>query len=147
MKRSSFLQITDDRMINLDHVANISLDAERDKVIFGMDFTNECDGKTVTNFISVQGIDAINSTLKDNLYFNEHFFSKSLTQNRGYINFEKISSVKYEASRKRVIINLTNSNTLADPKRGEVLVTAFIYLNFKTDAEYAAYLKYLEQIL
>jgi len=161
MEFKDYYLCIDEKFINLEHVSCISLDYSRDKIIFQMDYAIQINEKNrkdnsnrskiterriTTGYIVVYGIQDGLNLLKTKKYFNQFFIQKGLkndVENVGYINLEKITSIKYEPDKNRVIINFSNTVSYYDFEKGEVLTSEFLYLNFLSDTQYENYVEYL----
>lgn len=142
------------QIINLDHVSSIAYDVENFRIIFNLDYGVEIDvdsgmGKKVkklitdyiyVNFDSMESYSAASVKLNSVISEIPNFIKKPASGN-GYINLNRVSSVKFDDSKNRIIFNFANSidfmNHNAQKARFKI-TSEFIYCDFDNKTSYEA---------
>lgn len=145
--KSNFYKANDQLVVNLDHVSSISFDEKNSRIIFNLDYSVQLD-------INEEG-SRYKKTISDYIYFNSDNFEKDaskLTEFLGdssfirkpsdlnkkfasLINLDKVSSIKLDDERLRIILNMTNSVSFKG-NNGYKLTGEFIYCDFNNPDDY-----------
>jgi len=141
---------TNDRIVNLKNVSNINIlrGVNRDRIIFNMNYTVEIHpGKYISDYVYWDAIDADDlglniKYLMENKYFAENFIDQ--TDDKGFININEISSIKFAEKKNRVIFNLSHPVTFEDRDRKKKLTSEFVYVNCSTFEKYQTYVEYVQ---
>jgi hypothetical protein len=147
---------TKDRMVNLQNVSNVNILTDRNRVIFNLNYNIEIttgqnrNSKLISDYVYW---DADNENeLKNNiaqLFEHDYFFDNFLTKDgdKGFININEISSIKFIDSKKRVIFNMSHPVTFKDFDGNNKITSEFVYVNCKNLEQYKDYIQYVENKL
>ncbi len=143
------------QIINLDHVSSIAFDNENYRIIFNLDYGVEIDvnsaikGKKVkklitdyiyVNFDSLEDFSSATTKLNEALSKISNFIKKPASGN-GYINLNRVSSVKFDNSKNRIIFNFANSIDFMNhnAQNAQFKITSeFIYCDFTDPDKFMA---------
>ncbi len=148
--KSNFYRADQSLNVNLDHVSSISFDEKNSRIIFNLDYSVQLDiidnnrhyKKTISDYIYWNTNDFIESA--DNLisYLSApefKFFINKPSDNKAYptiINLNKVSSIKFDRERLRIIFNMANSISFKDKNDNYKLTGEFIYCDFDDSDSY-----------
>lgn len=152
------------KVVNLKNVSNINIirnfKNSHFRIIFNMNYcvalpdNKKTDNKSTTKLISdyvywdfndVKSLEESISTIENNEHFSENFIDQ--IDDRGYINLNEVSSIKFSENKKRVIFNLSHPVTFIDFDKKEKITSEFVFINCGSLLEYKEYVKYLEENL
>jgi len=146
---------TNDRLVNLKNVSNINIlrSENKHRIIFNMNYNIEIyQHKQISDYVYWDSIDANDleqniGYLKLNKYFSDNFIKQ--INEKGFINKNEISSVKFSDKKNRVIFNLSHPVSFKDHKDQDIykLTSEFVYVNCGTDSKYTEYGRYLQAVL
>ena len=142
------------QIINLDHVSSITYDVENFRIIFNLDYCVEIDvdsgkGKKIkklitdyiyVNFDSMESYSAASVKLNSTISEIPNFIKKPASGN-GYINLNRVSSVKFDNSKNRIIFNFANSIDFMNHNSQNArykITSEFIYCDFDDQNKYDA---------
>lgn len=143
-------------MVNLQNVSNVNILTDRNRVIFNLNYNIEIttgqnrNSKLISDYVYW---DADNENeLKNNiaqLFEHDYFFDNFLTKDgdKGFININEISSIKFIDSKKRVIFNMSHPVTFKDFDGNNKITSEFVYVNCKNLEQYKDYIQYVENKL
>ena len=106
--------------------------------------------KIVTGYIYSFGVSDCLKKLQNIPFFKDNFVQKTLNvddaNDIGWMNLDKVTSLKFDHDRNRVVINFANSVTYYDfSRKEEILTSEFLYLDFINDEKFNAYVDYLRK--
>jgi len=143
---------TNDRTVNLLNVSNINILNDTLRIIFNMNYSIKIDRnrkqKMISDYVywdsdTIEEFETNLSILRDSRYFDENFIDQYA--DKGYINLNEISSIKYADHRNRVIFNLSHPITFTDNHGNERLTSEFVYNNCDTTETYNEYKQYIQE--
>lgn len=157
---NSFINISD-KIVNLSNVSNVNIIQSKNRIVFNLNYNieisyfdkrkNNIANRFISDYIYWDCLDSnelyLNlSTLKRNKYFRENFIKEA--NDKGFINKNEISSVKFVELKHRIIFNLSHPVTFVDFNKEEKITSEFVYVNcndFKQYCDYCGYVK--EQLI
>lgn len=142
---------TNDRIVNLKNVSNINILGDRKRIIFNLNYNIQIASNYKTKFISdyvywecsdAETLATNLKTIYDDTFFSDNFINQ--IDERGFVNKNEISSIKFSEKKNRVIFNLSHPVTFKDYDGNERLTSEFVYVNCKNYNEYTEYKEYIK---
>ena len=141
------------QIINLDHVSRIAYDKDNLRIIFNLDYGVEIDVNSPINGKKIKKLITdyiyINFDSEDEFYSNINKLDEALLRvfnfirkpasGNGYINLNRVSSVKFDNSKNRIIFNFANSIDFMNHniRNSQFKITSeFIYCDFDDRGKY-----------
>lgn len=131
------------RVINLDKVSTVKVDETKGRIYFNMNFaTQNSNGIYMQDFVYVKLSDETLEIISSVLNSNQGFITYD---EHKWVNLTQVSSLKYDESEKRVIVNLCNPHTYTFPHGNKVLAE-FIYIENTEPETFNNIVKFMENM-
>lgn len=132
-------------IVNLTNVSTIVFLKDQNRIVLNYGYGVELkkSNKTISDYMYVDfdSDEAYNNGLYE-LSKNRFIVNTFIKHQNGLINKNKISSIKFEHEKTRVIFNMSHAITIANKAKEEILATEFVYVSLQTGYnEYVNYVK------
>lgn len=141
--KEDFIQ-TNDRIVSLNNTSNINVLKKDRRIVFNLSYPIEIvefgNSKLISDYVYWDFISDIdyNNALK-NINNNNYINNNYIEHNNGFINKNKISSIKFSDKKMRVIFNLSHQITYYDMNGTPKITSEFVYVDFNNAQDYRNY--------
>jgi hypothetical protein len=131
-----------EKLVNLNNVSTISLDCERNKIIYN--FTNsinilgrETPDYSYQTFETFEEAENVFFALKELKFVQDNFLiSSNINNSYEIVNKNFVTSINLDEKHKRIIFNLNYSVTIIDHKTNKpIKISKFVYYNYNSRQE------------